>query len=146
MRIKNPIKKAGEKIFGSDKEIEKNIEEKKTEQEEISKEYDKQADKESYDEFRKLLSKLPSIGGTILNILAEKGVNLPKMFVQMTSAVIREEIKNFLSSIDVVGLMKKVLLDTAVELRIEVAFKDKSQEGKIERKIMKRELKIKKKK
>lgn len=145
MRIKNPIKKAGEKIFGSDKELEKNAEGKKIHQEEI-KEYDKQVDKEIYDEFRKLLLKLPSIGGTILNILAEKGVNLPKMFVQMTSTVIREEIKNFLSSIDVVGLVKKVLLDTAVELRIEVAFKDKSQEGKIERKIMKRELKIKKKK
>ncbi|MCS7212839.1 MAG: DUF4895 domain-containing protein [Candidatus Calescibacterium sp.] len=145
MRIKNPIKKASEKILGSDKELEKNAEGKKIHQEEI-KEYDKQVDKEIYDEFRKLLLKLPSIGGTILNILAEKGVNLPKMFVQMTSTVIREEIKNFLSSIDVVGLVKKVLLDTAVELRIEVAFKDKSQEGKIERKIMKRELKIKKKK
>lgn len=136
MRIKIP--RRGDKIKASD------LEEKPIKEE--MKNYEGEKQQEIYDEFRKVLSKLPAIGGTILNVLAEKGVNIPKVFIQTLSSIIREELRSFLNSIDVVGLAKKVLLDTAVELRIEVAFKDKSQESKIEKKILKREIKIKKKK
>lgn len=133
MRIKIPSKRTRR----DDSEEKKMIEELKN--------YEGNKQQEIQEEFKKVISKLPTIGGTILNILAEKGVNIPKILIHTVSAIIREELRNFLNSIDIVGLMKKVLLDTSVELRIEVAFKDKREESKIEKKMIKREIKIKKK-
>lgn len=132
MRIKIP--KRSKKGDLEDKKLEEQL-----------KNYEGEKQPEIHDEFRKMISKLPMIGGNILNILTEKGVNIPKIFIQTVSAIIREELRNFLNSIDIVGLMKKVLLDTSVELRIEVAFKDKREENKIEKRMIKREIKIKKK-
>lgn len=117
MGIKDEIRKAREKIIG-------NREEREREGQDV----ESRSEKEIYDELKKLIMKLPSIGGTLLTTLAEKGINLPKIFIQITSTIIREELRSFLNSIDVVGLAKKVLLDTAIELKIEVAFKDKRKE------------------
>lgn len=142
MRIKNPIKRSLERAIGFKKE---ESQRKAAPAEIIQKpQEERQADKEIYDEFKKMLSKLPSIGGTILNLLAEKGINLPKMIVHITTTILREELRAFLRSIDVVGIMKRILLDTAVELRVEIAFRDKRQEEKSERKPPKKGIRIKK--
>ncbi len=80
------------------------------------------------EELKKFLtSRLPGIGISILGLLTEKGLNISKILVKNITDVLRKELRQFLRSIDVIGLMKKVLLDTAVEIRVEVTFKDKSE-------------------
>lgn len=84
----------------------------------------KEEEKDIYNEIRKLLVKMPSVWN-ILNILTERGTNLSKTIIQAISGVIREELRLFFKSINLIEIVKSVLSDTAIELKIEVTFKDK---------------------
>ncbi|GBD03795.1 hypothetical protein HRbin19_01092 [bacterium HR19] len=87
----------------------------------------KSGEREIYDELKNLLLRLPALWN-ILTTLTEKGTNISKTIGQTISSVLREELRAFLRSVDLVGLMKRVILDTAVELKIEITFKDKSSD------------------
>jgi hypothetical protein len=84
-------------------------------------------DKEIYEDIKGLLSRLPAVWN-ILSLIAEKGTSASKILVQAISNVLREELRLFFKSIDIVGLMKRVILDTSVELKIEITFKDRSSD------------------
>jgi len=95
--------------------------------EEKNQEEKKDKDKEIYEEIKGLLSRLPAVWN-ILSLIAEKGTSASKILVQAISNVLREELRLFFKSIDIVGLMKRVILDTSVELKIEITFKDRSSD------------------
>jgi|GEM_PF-862470 hypothetical protein len=92
-----------------------------------SKDEEREKDRQIYEEIRNLFSRLPAVWN-ILSLIAEKGTNASKILVQAISNVLREELRFFFKSIDVVGLMKRVILDTSVELKIEITFKDRSSD------------------
>jgi hypothetical protein len=104
----------------SGSKVESHVEEKKHEEK-------KDKDKEIYEEIKGLLSRLPAVWN-ILSLIAEKGTSASKILVQAISNVLREELRLFFKSIDIVGLMKRVILDTSVELKIEITFKDRSSD------------------
>ncbi len=95
-----------------------------------------------YEELRGAISRLPGIGGPLSNLLTEifeKGssisiASISRTFVQSLATIVREELRLFLKSMDIVGLLKRVLLDTSVELRVEVTFRDKSNKKEKEEK------------
>ena len=91
----------------------------------------KNDEKDIYNELKSLIVKLPSIWN-LLNVLTERGTNISKTLIQTLASVIREEVRLFLRSINVIELTKSVLSDTAIELKIEITFKDKKRSSKKE--------------
>lgn len=97
----------------------------------VEDQHKKNDEKDIYNELKSLIVKLPSIWN-LLNVLTERGTNISKTLIQTLASVIREEVRLFLRSINVIELTKSVLSDTAIELKIEITFKDKKRSSKKE--------------